>query len=378
MKSKEQKLTQLSAKDVNVDMAIEVFGNYAREGAGELIRTLERDAYVLDETIGGSHNLYPISQSLIGDNSEFPNVIHLIEDASVSEDCLCDAVVAQNEFEVPMRLIELDKAIKGGDAHLVVVNAGEDLRLFQRFEHGKSYIPRFFQQVIGRHGEMEYRIARSIMAVDSDGDHFWGLVTLEDVLSIYGVANPTEYTNKDTSFSDRLLKAWVTTFQEKYEKMPSSIQMLFFDLGAIKAAASCRNAFSGFLLDVIVNPKCDEIYQLVELYYRRNAAAPSKKEVEPAASGTSSSLELEDVQAVLCTLESVDHTDSIPALNRPRYIGWFKTIQDAVDFVTYELDNSPMYKNVESVEKKILENGDIEVTINSVVKLVYHFELIQK
>lgn len=382
-----EKLTQLEKLGVKIDLAAlrsVLYGNTVRQAIGEFMFALGHDAYVLS---GDEFLLHPgVLRSQLDSRIAFPNVIVLLADARTSEVATIDAIVDRYDIEQNFTIAEMVGQIMNNSlsASMPVLTFGDGIQLFQYMNgKGVSYVPRIYQRRIGLRGENEFYIMRPVNLQCESGD-IDSALSLSDILKVYGLTDAEAMKTSESVLNvkaDALIQEWISAFEERFRKM-TSIQRMVVQKGRYS------NNYSEFdtrleemLNEILVDTYCSEIFSLVTSVYEGRAGAAgrnSEKEVEPAASGTSSSLELEDVQAVLCTLESVDHTDSIPALNRPRYIGWFKTIQDAVDFVTYELDNSPMYKNVESVEKKILENGDIEVTINSVVKLVYHFELIQK
>lgn len=375
-----EKLTQLEKLGVKIDLAAlrsVLYGNTVRQAIGEFMFALEHDAYVLS---GDESLCHPgVFLSPLGSRIAFPNVIILLADARTSEVATIDAIADRYDIEQNFTTAEMvEKMMDSGLSNsLPVLTFGDGIQLVQYVNFkGVSYVPYIYQE----RSENEFYIMRPINLQCESGD-IDSALSLSDILKVYGLTDAEALKTSESVLNvkaDALIQEWISLFGEHFNKM-TSLQRAAIQKGLYpNEYPEFDDRYEKALKEIL---SCSEIFSLVTSVYEGRAGAAgrnSEKEVGPSASGTSSSLELEDVQAVLCTLESVDHTDSIPALNRPRYIGWFKTIQDAVDFVTYELDNSPMYREVESVEKKILENGDIEVTINSVVKLVYHFELIQK
>lgn len=379
-----EKLTQLEKLGVKIDLAAlcsVLYGSTARQAIGEFMFALGHDAYVLS---GDESLCRPgVLRSPLDSRIAFPNVIVLLADARISEVATIDAIVDRYDIEQNFTIAEMVGQIMNSSlsASMPVLTFGDGIQLFQYVNSkGVSYIPRIYQRCIGLRGENEFYIMRPVNLQCESGD-IDSALSLNDILKVYGLTDAEALETSESVLNvkaDVLIQEWISSFEEHFNKM-TSLQRAAIQKGLYpNEYPEFDDRYEKALKEILSS---SEIFDLVTSIYEGRAGTATRnslEKVEPAASGTSSTLELEDVQAVLCTLESVDHTDSIPALNRPRYIGWFKTIQDAVDFVTYELDNSPMYKNVESVEKKILENGDIAVTINSVVKLVYRFEIIQK
>lgn len=383
MNKRKEKLTQLYQLGVKVDLnAVKtiLYTDKLRSAISEFMRYLRADAYFLtgNEQLKAPDALgYPYTNSM-----HFPNVVYLIASARTSDKCCIGAIVKESAEE-PISVLKMADMLgrKGFCGSLPVLNFGEFIQLFQYVQpNGRCAIPRLFQRSIGSRGEVLLKIMRTIFTVNHDGKYLYSVISLKEVLGIYGIENSSFTDEKSPEVEDRILKSWVDLFNEKFRDLTASVQSCVKKgcfPGQNEKTDEDLNNF--FLFDLLADKRCRELFELVEDFYKKQSGVvDTSLTVEPATSNSSSKLECENVRAVLCTLESTEQTSSIPALNRPRHVGWFNRIEDAVDFVTYELENSPMYKEVESVEKKILENGDIEVTINSVVKLVYRFEIIQK
>lgn len=347
---------------INVSAAKDIFCDFYREAAAKLLYAIEHDAYVL----AGVENVYTTCSIRNRDETEFPNVINLFGDAMDSKSSQMIGVFEDGHMFRCLTGTEIQDIVKRkafGCYRMIQVS--DKIYLWQYIgENGVTKIPRLFEEGIDSNGKNVFHelLPIKIQLVDDSGamvDEYWTCISQFDILRLYGISNPQVYLFKDRDL--HILNNWTSAFKQMYERLRFEDKE-----NLVKAPEEFvkTKPFQWLLQRTLGHTWSTDFRKMVEYYY-----------------GIQNDKKDNSVGPILVTLEVNNKLqrfgEAAAVLERPRYVGWFKTLQDAVNFVVFEIENNPTYKDKEEVLRDMLPNGDIVMTINSTLQLTYHFEKVQ-
>lgn len=347
---------------INVSAAKDIFCDFYREAAAKLLYAIEHDAYVL----AGVENIHVTQFGGDRATEEFPNVISLLDDAMHSKVSRMVTAYEDGHMFRVFTETELQEIVKKkAFAYYRMIQVSNNIFLWQHIgENGVTTLPRLFEEGIDSHGKNVFHelLPVKLLLTDKHGAKVGELLTCVsqfDILTMYGVSNPQEYLLDDSNLE--FLNNWISSLGDAFERLDHSKQEeMINSVGEFVKTKDFRKVMINALAHVWSKP----IRNVVEYYY-----------------GIQSDMKDNSVGPILVTLEVENKLqrfgEAAAVLERPRYVGWFKTLQDAVNFVVFEIENNPTYKDKEEVIRDMLPNGDIVMTINSTLQLTYHFEKVQ-
>ena len=352
---------------INISAVKAIFCDYYREAAAKLLYAIEKDGY----SLAGVENMYVTRGGKEREKKEFPCVINLLADAMNSKDSKMITPFEDAQMHTVFSVTEIQELIqKPACAYYRMIQVSENIFLWQYIgENGVTTTPRLFEESIDDNGRNVFHelLPLHVNIVGSDGvqvESYMTCVSQYDILSMYGVSKPGEYLLEDPGLE--VLQDWILSFRDVFSNKLSYSQKK----GLVRD--TCKFIKTGdfkFLLEeTLEHVWAEPIRKGVDFYYCTHSTLKKKKDYS--------------VGPIIVTLEVENKLsrfgEAAAVLERPRYVGWFKTLQDAVNFVVFEIENNPTYKDKEEVIKDILPDGDIVMTINSTLKLTYHFEVVQK